>query len=185
MIRYSLLRGEKIYLDRVKDEDIQIITSWYEDDEFSRNMDAVLSIPKKVKDIQKMVELDSEKDYLFAIRSIQSKEIVGILGIEGILWNHRTAWVSLGVGGENRGKGYGKESLQVAMNLAFNEFNLYRLQLTVFEYNEKAIGLYEQLGFKKEGSYRSFLERDNKRYDMLLYGILRDEYTAGLESISN
>jgi RimJ/RimL family protein N-acetyltransferase len=182
MIRYSLLKGEKVYLDRLKDEDVQAIVTWYEDEEFSRNMDAVLSIPKTEKDIKKMVELDSEKDFEFAIRKKETKEIVGIVGIEGVLWNHRTAWVSLGVGGENRGSGYGKEALQLAMNLAFNEFNLYRLQLTVFEYNEKAIALYKKLGFKKEGTYRSFLERDNKRYDMLLYGLLRDEYLAGIET---
>ncbi|WP_246938673.1 GNAT family N-acetyltransferase [Bacillus pinisoli] len=176
MLQFSLLKGEKLYLDRLKEEDTAIVTSWYGDEEFTRNMDALLSIPKQVTDIQKMIELTSEKDYLFAIRDLQTSQIVGIVGIEGILWNHRTAWISLGIGGTNRRKGYGREALQLAMKLAFQEFNLYRLQLTVFAYNEHAIKLYEQVGFVKEGAYRSFLERDNKRFDLLLYGILREEY---------
>jgi RimJ/RimL family protein N-acetyltransferase len=184
MIRYSLLKGEKVYLDRLKNEDTEAILTWYEDEEFSRNMDAVLSIPKTEKEIQKVIELDSSKDFGLAIRQIETKEIVGFVGIEGILWNHRTAWVSVGIGGDNRGQGYGKEALRLAMSLAFNEFNLYRLQLTVFQYNERAIALYEKLGFKKEGTYRSFIERDNKRFDMLLYGILRDEYLEHLKTNS-
>lgn len=176
MIRLSLLKGDHVYLDRLKEEDVGMITSWYKEEEFTRNMDAVLSIPKREKDIQKMVELDSEKDYLFAVRLNESDEIVGVIGLDGILWNHRTAWISIGIGGSNRQKGIGKEALRLAMDLAFQEFNLYRLQLTVFEYNTRAIALYESLGFQKEGTYRSFLERDNLRYDMLLYGMLRDEY---------
>jgi len=31
-------------------------------------------------------------------------------------------------------------------------------------------------GFKKEGNYREFVLRDNKRYDLLLYGILKYEW---------
>lgn len=175
-MNYSLSKGLNVYLDRLKQEDVESIIEWYKDEEFTRNMDAVLSIPKQLTDVQKLVEQNSKNDYLLAVRKNTDDVIVGIVGIDGILWNHRTAWVSIGIGGVHRGNGYGKESLSLAIKLAFLEFNLFRLQLTVFEYNERAISLYEQFGFVKEGAYRSFLERDNKRYDMLLYGLLRDEY---------
>lgn len=176
MIHYSLLKDDRINLDRLNHDDLVTIQEWYKDEEFTRNMDAILSIPKQAQDIQKIIEEKSDKDYVFAIRDNKTNVILGIIGIDGILWNHRTAWLSVGIGRDNRGKGYGKDALKLIMKLAFLEFNLYRLQLTVFEYNEKAMALYEELGFVKEGSYRSFLERDNKRFDMLLYGILRDEY---------
>jgi RimJ/RimL family protein N-acetyltransferase len=35
--------------------------------------------------------------------------------------------------------------------------------------------MYEKLGFKKEGVYREFLQRDGKRFDMYLYGLLTSE----------
>ncbi|MBM7659826.1 RimJ/RimL family protein N-acetyltransferase [Bacillus mesophilus] len=176
MLQVSLLKGEKIYLDVLKQEDAGAIEEWYKDEEFTRNMDAVLSIPKHQKSVQKMIELDSKTDFLFAIRELTTHKIIGIVGIDGILWNHRTAWISIGIGGTYRAKGLGKEALKLALKLAFLEFNLYRLQLTVFDYNVSAQKLYEQLGFVHEGTYRSFLERDNKRHDMLLYGLLREEY---------
>ena len=56
--------------------------------------------------------------------------------------------------------------------------NLHRVQLTVFAYNERALALYERLGFQREGVYREFIQRDGVRYDMYLYGLLRREWEA-------
>jgi RimJ/RimL family protein N-acetyltransferase len=59
---------------------------------------------------------------------------------------------------------------------AFDELNLHRLQLTVIDYNPRAIAMYERLGFVREGNYREFGERDGARYDLFLYGLLRPEW---------
>jgi RimJ/RimL family protein N-acetyltransferase len=70
------------------------------------------------------------------------------------------------------------------LRFAFHELNLHRVQLTVFEYNARAIALYERLGFRREGTYRETLLRDGKRFDMYLYGMLSHEW-AELQSGSN
>jgi RimJ/RimL family protein N-acetyltransferase len=56
--------------------------------------------------------------------------------------------------------------------------NLHRLQLTVLDYNARAIAMYERLGFQREGTYRELGLRDGRRYDMHLYGLLRPEWEA-------
>ena len=48
-------------------------------------------------------------------------------------------------------------------------------------YNERAIALYEKLGFQREGVHREHLQRDGRRYDMYLYGLLRSEWEKGLK----
>ncbi|HSO58507.1 MAG TPA: GNAT family protein, partial [Paenisporosarcina sp.] len=78
-------------------------------------------------------------------------------------------------GPDFQGKGFGKDAMQLVMNYAFNELNLHRLSLTVFGYNQGAIKLYESLGFRHEGTYREFLQRDGKRHDMHLYGLLASD----------
>ena len=45
-------------------------------------------------------------------------------------------------------------------------------------YNERAIKLYEKLGFTREGTLREFIFRDGNRYDMYLYGLLRHEWSG-------
>ena len=42
--------------------------------------------------------------------------------------------------------------------------------------NERAIALYEKAGFRREGVFREFGQRDGRRYDMYLYGLLRPEW---------
>jgi RimJ/RimL family protein N-acetyltransferase len=80
--------------------------------------------------------------------------------------------------GENelRGKGLGQNAMKLVLEFAFHELNLHRVQLTVFDYNIQAIKLYEKLGFKHEGMYRDFIQRDGKRYNMHLYGHLQNEW---------
>ncbi len=72
--------------------------------------------------------------------------------------------------------------MELALRFAFNELNLYRVQLTVFSYNERAINLYEKLGFQREGVFREHIQRDGRRHDMILYGLLRQEWTEHLNS---
>lgn len=95
------------------------------------------------------------------------------------MWTHQVGWVSVAFGDRaNWGKGYGSEAMRVALAFAFHELNLHRVQLTVFSYNERAIALYEKLGFQRDGTLREFLQRDGRRYDMYLYGLLRREWEA-------
>ena len=53
----------------------------------------------------------------------------------------------------------------------------------VFSNNERCIALFEKLGFRREGVYREFLQRDGRRYDMYLYGLLRPEWEAQNASV--
>jgi len=66
--------------------------------------------------------------------------------------------------------------MTLLLDYAFGELNLHRVQLTVFEYNERAIALYEKLGFRREGVYREFMQREGRRYGMYLYGLLHSEW---------
>ena len=94
--------------------------------------------------------------------------------------------MSIGLGDSaNWGKGYGNEATRLALGFAFNELNLHRVQLTVFDYNSRAIHLYEKLGFQQEGIYREFLQRDGRRFDMYLYGLLGHEWEARERGRSN
>jgi len=85
--------------------------------------------------------------------------------------------MGIGIGErEFRGKGYGRDALNILLRYAFMELNLRRVTLTVFEYNEQAIRMYQQAGFRLEGRHRQVLHREGRRWDMLEMGILREEW---------
>ncbi|MFE8700298.1 GNAT family N-acetyltransferase [Cytobacillus sp. FJAT-54145] len=177
MLTNKLLSSKNIKLSHFSQEDLDTIQSWYGNEQTMRHFDAIPMKPKTEEEIKNWLSSTSKDTYRFAIRLNGTNELIGLAELDGILWSHRTSWVSILIGNEGHwGKGYGKEAMRCIINYAFNELNLFRLQLTVFSYNERAIPLYENLGFKKEGSYRQFLERDGVRYDMHLYGLLRTEW---------
>ena len=104
---------------------------------------------------------------VFAIRLLDQESIIGTVGLAEIEWPNRVAWLGIGIGNpDDWGKGYGTEATKLIIDYAFKELNLIKLQLTVFDFNDRAITLYEKMKFIKEGTFRQFLERDGKRYDI-------------------
>ncbi|WII40453.1 GNAT family protein [Paenibacillus thiaminolyticus] len=59
----------------------------------------------------------------------------------------------------SRGKGYGTQIMQQALRIGFEELQLHRISLGVFDFNESARRCYEKLGFVQEG-----VTRDARRY---------------------
>ena len=177
----NLLLGKKVRLTSINEEDVLEFQKWYNDVSFMRHYDIVGAIPKNTEDVKDIISdiRKSNTAYIFAVRNFEQQEFVGVTGFENISWNNGTALIYIGIGEEkHRGHGYAKEALNLTMEFGFEELNFHRIYLTVLEYNEPAIKLYEKLGFKREGIYREFIHRDGRRYDMYLYGILRPEWES-------
>ena len=173
-----LLKGENLSLGALKKQDIDVLAGWYENTDFLRFYDFHPAIPKTREQLKKIYETGATDVFVpFAVRLNQTGEIIGLIEIDGISQSNGFAWISIGFGdNSHRGKGFGYEALSLAVEFAFMELNLHRLQLNVIEYNSAAIRLYEKIGFTKEGVYREAVHRDGKRHNLLLYGLLRKEW---------
>lgn len=173
------LHDERIALTAVAKSDVPTVLGWYEDVHFARLYSAQAFRPHTAESIEKWLEEErsAANNYLFAIRLKSASTLLGIVQLDSIEWSNGTAWLSIAIGDpNNRGKGYGRAAMRLLLNFAFGELNLRRVQLTVFSYNTPALRLYESLGFVHEGTARQALYRDDVRYDMLVYGLLRQEW---------
>ncbi len=180
----TLLCGSRVRLTALTQIDLPTVTQWYQNPEFLRLFDALPAYPKTEPVLaQWLANTHQATDtFLFAIRPLDDDVLIGYVELDGILWTHRVSGVSIAIGEvKHWGKGYGYEVMQLVLRFAFDELNLHRIQLTVFSYNERAIALYEKLGFQREGVHREHLQCDGKRYDMYLYGLLRSEWETGLK----
>ena len=173
----NFLRGEKIRLTAFTEDDLPAFSSWYDDPDFARNFDGSPATPRQFqKDFVEGIR-KSHNEYAFAIRTLDVPEIIGVTGIDGIMWTHQVGFLGIGIGeATNRGRGYGREAMQLVTRFAFDELNLRRLSLTVFSYNTPAVALYESLNWVREGTYREYLLRDGQTHDMYLYGLLAREW---------
>ena len=170
-----MFTGSKIRLTAMRKEDLPTYRVWNSVEAFGRNYNSSPIREESEKNANELVDSHSDRNYRFAIRPLDSEDFLGVCAIEDIVWSHQVGWLSIALGPDYQGKGYGKDAMQLLVNYGFNELNLHRLQLTVFSYNAGAIKLYDSIGFKHEGTFREFLKRDGKRHDMHLYGLLASE----------
>lgn len=180
MLGTELLVGPRVRLSALTRADAAVVASWYEDAEFLRLFDTDPALPKTAEEIERMFD-ESRRDshaVMFGIRAVSDGELIGIIGLDGISWNHHTASLGIGLGRAFWDQGLGGEAMRLMLRFAFMELNLHRVGLTVFEYNQRALALYKKLGFVHEGTVREHLLRDGRRYDMYQMGLLASEWRA-------
>jgi len=153
----KLLVGPRLRLAALAETDLPALARWHQDAEFLRLFDATPAAPRPASALRQWLEdrHKAQDTFVFGVRLHDGDELIGMVELDGILWTHQVGWVSIGIGApDRRGQGYGAEALGLAIDFAFRELNLRRLQLTVFSYNTPAIALYERLGFVAHHDYR-------------------------------
>lgn len=76
------------------------------------------------------------------------------------------------------GQGLGGEALALVLDFAFDQMNLNRVFLKVHADNERAIRCYQKCGFSLEGRLRQEAFKDGAYVDVLVMGLLREEWRA-------
>lgn len=74
-----------------------------------------------------------------------------------------------------RSRGYGTDAVRAIVRFAFDEMNLNRVELGVFDYNTRAIACYLKCGFVEEGRRRQARYARGAYYDVVVMGVLRGE----------
>jgi RimJ/RimL family protein N-acetyltransferase len=183
-IQTQLFEGQDIRfgpIDHEKDPEIE--ARWTHDSDFMRMMDTGAARPLSAAMVKKQYEklekqMEEDKNfYYFAIRARDDDHLIGRSVIQWIEWSNASGFIRLGLGAaEDRGKGYGTQALRMLLRFAFAELNLFRVTAIVPEYNEAAIALLKKFGFTQEVCRRKALERDGRRWDLFVFGLLRDEW---------
>lgn len=157
--------------------DAALFASWTRDDEYLRLLDDDPIRPLSEANFSSFGDASEDNSYYFHLRTLSDDIVIGFVVLFNLKWSNQTAEMAIGIGDKShRGKGYGQDAIKLILNYGFNELNLHRISLTVMDYNTSAIKAYERAGFVKEGIHRQAIQRYGKRYDLLLYGILRDEF---------
>ncbi|WP_336035268.1 GNAT family N-acetyltransferase [Halobacterium yunchengense] len=76
------------------------------------------------------------------------------------------------------GQGYGTESVGRVVQFAFEDLNLRRLTAYPGAFNDASVALLESLGFQREGARRDAAYYRGDYYDLLTYGLLREEWNG-------
>jgi len=174
------LLGDRIALRDYRSSDLDSIRQWVNDPEITNTLSDVFLYPHSKNESETFLNMIMEgksSTKSFVIAEKDSLEYIGQIDLFKLDWKNRFALLAIVIGRkEYHGKGYGSEAIRVLQKFAFEELNLNRIELDVYDYNVRAYKCYLKCGFKEEGRMRQKLFRNGRFRDVIKMAILKEEY---------
>jgi RimJ/RimL family protein N-acetyltransferase len=131
---------------------------------------------KKVMEEWKKNAENSGHTFVFGLRPLQDERILGLFLMTYIQWVHGAGQFNLIIGDSQDWDAFSREALDLALNYAFDELNLFRVTVRISEDDQAAYALYQQTHFYLEVRQRQAIFRDGSYIDRLSFGMLRPEW---------
>lgn len=179
MTKIIFLKGEKVYLRGLKEEDLTIeYLQWLNDEEVCRfNSHAVFpNSEQKMKAYFNSLQT-SQHQVALAIIDNETDKHIGNVSLQNINWVSRNAEFAILLGDKEfwRG-GFGTEAAKLIVEYGFRRLNLHRIYCGTIQGNEGMIKLAAKLHMKEEGRRRQAVYKNGTYLDIFEYGVLRSEY---------
>jgi putative acetyltransferase len=153
-----------IVVRRAVPEDFEAWTRHFEDESAHAG---TLQVPFPSREVwKKRLAETPEGHYLFS--ACVGDEVVGNAGLHPCGTSPRRAHamgIGMSVPSAWQGKGVGTALMNAMCNLADGWLNVFRLELTVYTDNERAIALYRKSGFEMEGTHKAYALRAGRYVD--------------------
>jgi RimJ/RimL family protein N-acetyltransferase len=178
-VQNPFLIGPTVYLRPLEQEDAGTLVAWLNDPEVAHFLLGRMPLTRGKEEafLRRMGE--SEADLVVGVAAREGDRLIGATGLHRIDARNRHAMFGLMIGDRSAwGKGFGTEVTHLMVRYAFEALNLNRVWLQVYEYNERALRVYEKVGFRTEGRLRQENFRDGRYWDTVVMGVLREEWEA-------
>ena len=169
--------GDAIYLRPLERTDAERLAGWINDEEVRRHLDRYLplSVGREAEFIDELAK--SNTDVVLGIATIDGDVLVGVAGLHNLHSRYRSATFGLCIGQKAEwNRGYGSEATRLMVAIAFDTFNLHRVELRVDADHVAAQRVYQKVGFQREGILRQAAFRGGRYQDDWVMSILRDEW---------
>lgn len=172
-----------IRLEYFEQKDFDQLINWINTEELLINWaGSLFSFPLTTNSMEWYLgdtnSLEKSDALIYRVVEVETGETVGHISLGGISRKNRSARISRVLIGDskNKGKGYCKQMIKAVLKIGFEEMNLHRISLGVYDYNSSALKCYQSAGFKIEGTMRDVLLHKEKWWSLIEMGILEDEW---------
>lgn len=177
MERIMNIQGKLVTLRAIEYDDMELLRSMLNDPDMEKLV-VGWSFPVSSEEQRKWYEKSiNDKTNLRFIIETKEKQALGIATLTSIDWKNRKATHGIKLANNvNRQRGIGTDTVMAIMRYAFDELNLNRLDGSWYEDNIPSQKLYIKCGWKIEGCRRNYLFKNGGYKNLILTGILAEEY---------
>jgi len=132
----------------------------------------------QLEDYMKHTNSNNASVLIYKVIDRATSDIVGHISLGQIDKKNKSARVGKVLVGDTnaRGKGYGQQMIKAILHIAFDDLDLHRVSLGVFDFNVPAILCYEKAGFIKEGLRRDARKNGDTYWSLWEMSILENEW---------
>ena len=178
----SYWQGSRIRLRAVEPSDADAHFAWDQDAGMTRPLDYVW-FPQSHGAVQRWadsVTLDNNPTndaFHFQIETLAG-ELAGSIATHNCDRRVGSFGYGLAIRAEYQRRGYASEAIVLVLRHYFEELRYQKATVSVYSFNDPSIRLHERLGFQREGQLRRMVYTQGQHFDLLYYGITREEFAA-------
>ncbi len=174
--RRFMIAGEHVILRAFERDDAERCYRWMNDPNIVRTLKSryPIAFQNEAEWLDRAMHANANERH-FAVERKDDRTHIGNASIHDIDWVSRTAAFGLFIGEPSAwNRGFGSDAIRTLVRFAFEEMNLRKLRINVFEYNDRAKHVLESQGFVQEGRLRGEFYREGSYHDLLILSIFRD-----------
>jgi RimJ/RimL family protein N-acetyltransferase len=174
--RRFMIAGEHVILRAFEREDAERCYRWMNDPNIVRTLKTryPIAFQNEAEWLERAMHAHANERH-FAIERRDDRTHIGNASIHDIDWVSRAGWFGLFIGEPTAwNRGFGSDAIITLVRFAFDEMNLRKLRINVFDYNDRAKHVLETHGFVAEGRLRDDFFREGSYHDLVIYSIFRD-----------
>ncbi|MCC2954203.1 GNAT family N-acetyltransferase [Massilia sp. IC2-477] len=132
------------------------------------------SIAFAEQNIERALESYREQSEVrFGIELAETGQLIGTANLHHFFPQNRRCEIGYALGSAYWGKGFASEALEAAIDYAFHELRLNRIEADIDPRNAASAGVLERMGFRKEGYMPERWFVHGEMADTINYGLLR------------
>jgi RimJ/RimL family protein N-acetyltransferase len=175
-----ILRTERLLLREFVPEDWRTVYAYQNDPRFLEFSEWEHRTEQDVKAfVQRFMDQQNDTPrvkFQLAIVLPETNRLIGNIGIRKPGVKAYNAELGYELDARQWNNGYATEAATEMLKFAFEQLRLHRVTARVISTNENSVRLLEKLGMRQEGHLREQEFFKGRYRDVLLYGILQDEW---------
>jgi len=175
-----VLTGDRIRLRAIEKSDLPAFVRWLNNPEVRRNLDILTPLSLGQEEgwyADVLTQPVIAQPLGIEIQDDDNWVLIGNISFMNINQTDRNAEVGIFIGEKTcRNRGYGTEAMRVMLQHGFETLNFEHIYLHVHTNNPRGRRSYEKIGFIEEGRLRNHHYMEGRYIDVIIMGILKDEW---------